>query len=755
MHRSLPMLFLLACSPPEEETPEPIDPHDLDYVGELDDLTRFVDPMLGTDGPGNVIPGAVRPHGMVRASPDTLSEAGSIDAYEHGDGRIEGFTHTHLEGPGGSANGYSQLLLLPQTGARDLDRRTRHVGFDPATEVARPGYYRVVLDNGVEVELTATGHAAVHRYHFPAGPARLVLDLGHSNGDSVGSQATVDASGGRGSATYNMHPIAALVTSGDGRTAFSALHFHAELSEAASSFGSWRGRVDPNAWEQDGAISGSWAGGWWELDFAVPTTVEVRIGISSISPEQAATNLGAEVGSATFDTLADEAEAVWNARLNRVRIEGTEADKQRFYTAFYHTMLQPADYTETGGVYSTGYSGAPVTRQADGFHYVTDDWCMWDTFRTSHPLGALTEPEWRGDIATSMLVAYEEGGWLPKCTWNATGYSRVMIGNHAVPILADAVSRGIHDFDTDLAWQAIEHASMDEIELKDGLCGYVNLGTPPDYLELGYVPTECDPGQSVSMTLEHAYDDWAAARFAEATGRADEQAIFDDRGTWWRNTFNPEHGFAQARDRAGNWREPFDPAAWGDFNDFTEASSWIYSFFVPHDVDGLIEVMGGTEVFLERLDTFFADGHFDPSNQPSFHIPFLYAIAGAPERGQQRVRTVLEDNYGLGRGGLPGNDDAGSTSAWLVLASLGLYPLAPGDGVWQLTTPSIRGATLHLHPEYTAGGTVRIETTADPAEAPFIQRVLWNDVALEELVISHAELAQGGVLTFELSATAP
>jgi len=217
-----------------------------------------------------------------------------------------------------------------------------------------------------------------------------------------------------------------------------------------------------------------------------------------------------------------------------------------------------------------GASGSPEVRTVgtDGFHYFTDDWYMWDTFRTSHPLRTLVEPELVDDIITSMLVHFEEGGWLPKCSWNATGYSRVTIGNHAVPIIVDGFLKGLDRIDVDLAWEAIDRAGSDEIpDLPDGGCGYVNLGTPQEYIDLGYVPSECDPTQSVSMTLEHAYDDWATARFAEAIGRSDDAARYDNRGTWWLNHWNPDEEFMQARDRAGDWITPFDPADDSDFND--------------------------------------------------------------------------------------------------------------------------------------------------------------------------------------------
>ena len=736
-----------ASDGPFQEVPFPID--------EVP-LTGFVDPMIGTRGSGNVIPGALVPHGMVRLSPDTWNEGGAVGAYAWDSDRIEGFTHTHWEGPGGGYNGYSQLLVLPQTGELNVNRGQRPSAYSHDDEVARPGYYAVtLLDSDVRAELTATGHAAVHRYSFPAGPGRLLLDLGHSLGLSVNAALTMTGRIWEGQAIYNVHPIAALLTP-EGETAQTTWYVHAELSQAPASTGVFRGQgLSPEALPGRDTVSGAWTGGWGEWSFDEPTQVELRVGLSLISVAQAAANLEAEVGARSFDEVAAEAEALWNTALNRVQVAGDEATQTKFYTALYHSLFQPADYTEASGQYVVGSSGAPVIRDVgdDGFRYFTDDWCMWDTFRTSHPLRTLVEPELTDDITTSMLVQYQEGGWLPKCTWNATGYSRVMIGNHAVPIIADAFIKGLDRIDTELAWQAIDHAGSDEIpDLPDGACGYVNLGTPAEYLELGYVPTECDPSQSVSMTLEHAYDDWAAARFAEAIGRPDDAARYDERATSWRNHWNPAEGFMQARDRDGQWITPFDPTDSSDMNDFCEADSWIYSWFVPHDVPGLVEVMGGVDPFVERLDAFFAGDHFEPSNQPSFHVPWLYAAAGRPEGTQRLIRDIVDNEYGVEPRGLPGNDDAGSTSAFLVLAMLGIYPIAPGDGVWTLTAPRLRSATLHLHPGYYDGGQLVIAAVGDPETQPYVQSATWNGEALTEARIDHAELVAGGRLEFVLGA---
>ena len=740
----------LACTPQADVAP---DDTQVPFEVPVRDRAAVVDPFLGTAGPGNVIPGALVPHGMVRASPDTASPPGSIDAYDAADSHLEGFTHTHLQGPGGSDNGYSQVLLLPQRGERVTDRAARPVALDHATESASPGRYGVDVD-GIGVELTATGHAAVHRYRFPAGPARVLVDLGHSNGRSVGGAWRWTGSEMRGYGAYNVHPTVNLITTRDETTAHTTVYTAIEVSLPPTEFGAFVGDDAPRELAGQDATQGAWSGGWVGWTFSEPTTVEVRVGISYVSEDQAARNRDVELGNRGFDAVADDARAAWNAVLSRFDVEADTETTALFYTLLYHAAFQPADHTEVGGVSAIGTSGTMTVREGDGFRYMTDDWCLWDTFRTLHPLGQWFEPERRDDIAESLLLQFREGGWLDKCPWSATGYSRVMIGNHGIPILADAVIHGLADVDADVLWAAVDKAGTAEIEaLPQGLCGYVNLGTPPDYLRLGWVPHECDPTQAASMTLETALNDAATARLARHLGRDDDAARYATRQGNWRNHWDGDVGFMRGRYADGTWVSPFDPADMSGFSSFVEASPWIFSFFVPHDVTGLAEAMGGEAAMRGKLDAFFDGGFHDPSNQPSFHIPWMYARAGDASATQSRVRDVLTRNFRLGRDGLPGNDDAGAMSAWGVLAMLGLYPLDPSDGVWTLASPRLERATLYLHPGYFEGEAVVIEAEGDPATQPYVAGVTWNDTPLSEATITTSQLARGGTLRFVLSET--
>ena len=707
------------------------------------DLVRYVDPLIGTGGSGNVIPGALVPHGMVRVSPSTNSEGGSVSAYNYADTRIEGFTHTNLEGPGGSANGYSEILVMPGVGEPNVEDPSSAFSHDD--EQAEPGYYRVRLaEPGVEAELTASSHAAVHRYTFPARDDGWVLiDLGNTLGLSEGG--SIEVVGDRvmrGVGNYQVNVWLSLIFGYRDPTGRASVYFYAEFNRPFTRFGTYAptGRSD-GARTAEGKEIGAWVG----FDASTDPVVEVRVGISMISTEQARRNLAAEIGDASFETVRERARAAWNDKLNRVLVVADEPVLTLFYTALYHSLFQPADYAEAGGCFAVATSGRPVPHAGGGRPYYTDDWCMWDTYRTLHPLGTLIEPEIRGDIVRSMLAMAEDGGWLEKCSWHAAGYSRVMTGNPQIAIIADAWLKGLDDFDTTFAWETMLKTSTEEIEpFYDGLCGYFGLGTPPEYIASGYVGHECDNTQAASMTLEIAYADFCMAEVAARTGRTADEAVFRARAQNFRNQWNPAHGFMQSRHRNGEWVEPFDPAN-RDGSGFVESTPWIFSFFVPHDVPALVELMGGEAAFIDRLDQFYAEGHDDMGNEPGFHIPWLYNYVGQPAKTQEQVRRLIAAHFSTGPDGLPGNDDSGAMSAWLVLAALGLYPVSPGTPIYQLSTPLVREATLYLHPDYYAGTSFTIETEGDPGDL-YIQSATLDGTPLDRPNLTHDELAAGGTL---------
>ncbi|MBW1809263.1 MAG: GH92 family glycosyl hydrolase [Deltaproteobacteria bacterium] len=723
-----------------------------------EDLSAYVDPMIGTLGSGNVVPGALVPHGMVKLSPDTNAESGSVDAYEYANDKIEGFSHTHLQGPGGGFNGYSHVMFLPTTGVFSADVEDYASTFSHDTEVASPGYYKVGLDDyAITAELTATAHAGFHRYTYPqTDQAHILIDLGHSRGDSRGGKVQiVDPNTIKGYGVYNVHPMLDLIlSSGDNITGQSTVYFHAVFDKPFESFGTWKkGENGIELSDNSDLENGPWIGAYVNFATQADEAVEVRVGISMVSMSQAKKNLEVEIGELTFEAVHKLARDTWNCYLNRIQLEGGTAQQRTiFYTALFHTLFAPADYTEVGGKFFSGADGQGDVFELEQGRFYTDDWCAWDTFRTSRPLATIVEPETINDVVASYLHLYQQGGWLPKCTWHATGYSRVMIGNHSVAIIADAYTKGFDQYDLDLAWAALEKSATqdDEDKLVDGVCGYVNLGTPPEYIQNGYISHECDTHQSASMTLEYAYNDYCIAQVADGMGKPDEYQTYMARAENYENIWNPETGFMQGRKRDGSWLTSFDPADTQTDNDFCEASSWIYTWFVPHDVPGLIDLIGDKQTFVEKLDEFFAGDYFEPSNEPSFHIPYLYNFAAAAHRTQELVRATLETEFSVEPNGLPGNDDAGATSAWIVFSAIGLYPVAPGDGRYQLASPLFDRTTLQLNPANYPGKQFVIETVNNSRANLYIQSATLNGAPLSRTWITHDEIIAGGTLSFAM-----
>ena len=747
-------LFLAVLSISCSEESNPVidgdeDTAEAEFVGSTTDLLPYVDPLIGSAGSGNVIVGALRPHGFVRVGPATHEEPGEVASYRFDTSVIDGFAHTFLEGPGGSGNGYGQILLVPLVDDVEVHPDGYAQAFDHADEQAEAGYYAVTLDNGVHVELTAGGFSAIHRYQYPSqADATVVLDLGYSRGDSIGGLVEiVDEHTIEGLAVYDVHPILGLLLSGgNGSTGESTIYFHIETSAAMISSGVFHADDEEplllGATDASGARIGAFA-----RFGALDEPLLLRVGLSRISIEQAQRNLEAEQSGLGFDELYEDTAARWNQLLNRVQVTSdNDGLKKIFYTALYHSLFQPTDLTESDDLYFDATDGFGSTGDAEGWQYYGDDWCMWDTFRTLHPLGTLVEPEIRSDVVRSLLASYESGGWLPKCSWQATGYSRVMIANPAVPIIVDAYVKGFDDFDVDLAYEAILKSSMedDDNPMKDAMCGYLNLGTPSEYRTFGYVSHECDKTQSVSMTLEYAQDDFCVARMAEALGKTEDAQLFDDRAQNYRNHWNADEGFMVPLNRDGSWVTPFDPADTSDFNDFCEASSWIYSWYVPHDVPGLIELIGGKEATVAKLDAFFDGGHFDVGNEPSFHIPYLYSLAGRPDLSQERIDTIWRESFSVAPDGLPGNDDSGAMSAYAAFLMLGLYPISPGEPRYLITTPAFSHVELRLHPEYFSGESFEIVAEGLSESKIFIQAASLNGDPLDTLEITHDQIIAGG-----------
>jgi predicted alpha-1,2-mannosidase len=720
------LLVLAGCASDAAKTPEPAKPFD---------PTTLVDPFIGTGGHGHTFPGATVPFGMVQLSPDTrLDGWDGCSGYHYDDEWIYGFSHTHLSGTG--CSDYGDVLLMPGVGEVQWNNgadgtpgyRQR---FSHANETASPGYYSVVLDSGVKAELTATTRCGVHRYTFPPGAEPHVLvDLAHRD-EVLESDITWD---GHGFELQGLRRSRAWARN-------QSVYFKIRFSRRASSIRLAAGGHETSSLHASGKDVKACVG------FAPsdePLVVEV--GLSAVDRSGPALNLDAEcpkggpnVSVPDFDDFREAAREDWRKQLGKIEIQGgTDAQRRTFYTALYHCCIAPNVFGDVDGRYR-GRDGK--VHEAKGWTQYTV-FSLWDTFRALHPLMTILEPQRTNDWINTFLAQHREGGALP--VWELAGNETdCMIGYHAVPVIADAYAKGIRGFNaTDAVEAMIKSATRDVRGL-----------TP--YRKQGFVPAD-EEGESVSKTLEYAYDDWCIAQLARPMMRSSSYAEFMERSQSWKNLFDPATGFFRPR-RNNAWIEPFDPAEVN--NHLTEANSWQYSLFVPHDIDGLTAMLGGPEKLAERLDALFtapsatkgrdqADisgmiGQYAHGNEPSHHMAYLYDYAGQPWKTQERVRQIMDTLYSDKPDGLCGNEDCGQMSAWYVFSALGFYPVCPGRPEYALGAPLFPEAVLHLD-----GG--KTFTVRAVGEGPYVQDARWRDLAMRGRALTHEQIADGADLTFTM-----
>jgi predicted alpha-1,2-mannosidase len=725
-----------------------------------------VDPFIGTGGEGHTFPGATLPFGMVQLSPDTRIQPrkdayGWAAGYRYDDQSIVGFSHTHFSGTGHSDLG--DVLVMPVTGNAKLERgapdqpgsgyssRFRH-----DDEVAQPGYYAVTLDDyGVRAELTTTARVGVHRYSFPKNkPAHVLVDLRTSMYDYPGkvlwSRLRVRADG-------TVTGFRETRGWAPGRQLYFAMRFSRPLSghqfHDTEENVLYKGFPPPG--EKDPAqraqIEGRQLVGAFDFADAPGQQLLVKVAISPVSEDNAVANLEAEVPGWDFDRVRADAKQAWTQALSAVDVEAPESMRRSFYTALYHALQAPSLFMDVDGRYR-GPDNA--IHQAKGWTNVST-FSLWDTYRALHPLLTLVQPERRSsDVVNSLLAARRESpyGILP--VWSFHGLETwCMIGYHAVPVIADAYMKGIRGFDANEALDAmVASASYGPY---DGIA---------QYMQLGYVPID-EEGEAASKTLEYAFDDWTIARMASAMGRKDVAAQFERRAGNWKHAFDATTGFMRARRRDGSFREPFDPTASGYGSDYTEGNAWQYSWYVPQDVGGLIDALGGDDRLVDKLDQVF-DAKVDPKvfahmeditgligwyahgNEPSHHVAYLYAYAGQPWRTQERLKQIMDSQYAPRPDGLAGNDDLGQMSAWFVFTALGFYPVAPGSNEYVIGRPFLPRATLHLP----NGKTFTVVAEALDDAHTYIGGASLNGKPLSRAFLRHEEILAGGELRFTMQA---
>ena len=700
------------------------------------DLTRLVDPFVGTGGHGHTFPGATLPFGMVQLSPDTrLSGWDGCSGYHYSDHIIYGFSHTHLSGTG--IPDYCDILLMPTVGDVHLEARPHEAGkgyasrFSHQNETAIPGYYSVRLDDdNILAELTTTSRVGFHRYSFPRTiSANIIIDLAHRDKVLESYLHIVDSThleGFRRSESWAKDQLV-----------YFAMEFSRPFAASTISEG---GQISPTASEARGTKVQA-AFRFSALDGAPVLT---KVALSAVSLEGARKNLAAEIDHWDFDRVKAESNRVWNSELRKIEVAGgTEAQLRNFYTALYHSVLAPNIFMDVDRQYRGRDFKSHFAKDFDNYTVFS----LWDTFRAAHPLYTIIDRRRTTDFIRSFLAQYEQGGRLP--VWElAANETDTMIGYHAVSVIADAVAKDIDGFDRSLALKAMKHSA----DLKHfGLAAYSDHGM---------IGME-EERESVSKTLEYAYDDWCIAETARTLGHEDDYERFIERAQYYKNVFDRQSGFMRPRTNA-NWLSPFDPRE-VDFN-FTEANSWQYTFFVPQDISGLIALMGGKQAFIEKLDALFAGeskttgrkqvditgliGQYAHGNEPSHHMAYLYNYANQPWKTQARVRQVMDTFYQPTPDGLIGNEDCGQMSAWYVLSAAGFYPVTPGAPIYAIGSPLFPQLKFNLE----NGKSFVIKARRVSKGNIYIQSAVLNGRPYSRSFISHKDLMAGGELIFEMGA---
>lgn len=687
-------------------------------------LISYVNPFIGTGGHGHTYPGATMPFAMMQLSPDTRLEGwDGCSGYHYSDQYIYGFSHTHLSGTG--ISDYGDILLMP-TNKVVFDngsdgKRGYRSKFSHDNEVAEPGFYKVKLDDaGIDVELTVSTRSGIHKYQYPTAQNQmLILDLLHRDKLLSGSIKRIsdrELSGHRHSSAWAKQQ---------------KLYYYIKFSHPIS--------VDL------GATKNQYKNKKAAFQFDNPKNepVHVKIGISPVDEEGAKKNLETEIGDKTFDQIKKEAQATWEKQLEKIVVESDNKEyKTNFYTALYHTMIAPNIYQDVDG----RYRGMDLkVHETKKFDYYTV-FSLWDTYRAAHPLYTIIEQDRTNDFINTFISKYNEGGIMP--IWDLSGnYTGCMIGYHAVPVIADAYLKGIRGYDAEKAFEAMKFSATRN---------WLGLES---YKKFGFIPVE-EESESVSKTLEYAYDDWTIAQMAKEMGKDDDEEIFMKRAQNYKNVYDPETKFMRGRFR-NTWFAPFDPYE-VNFN-YTEANAWQYSFYVPQDVSGFMELLGGKDSLDLQLDMLFtaktktsgreqADitgliGQYAHGNEPSHHMAYLYNLVNKPYKTQEKVHKILTELYKNSPDGISGNEDCGQMSAWYVFSAMGFYPVTPGSNQYIIGTPLFDKTTINLESRNGSGGEkfhIKAHDLSD--DNKYIASAKLNGRTLDETYISHEDIMEGGTL---------
>ncbi|GAB2999574.1 GH92 family glycosyl hydrolase [Streptomyces pseudoechinosporeus] len=752
-------------------------------------LTAYVDPLIGTANGGNTYPGATLPYGMIAWSPTSTrgdqTSTGAANGYEYNATRLRGLSLTHVNGAGCNPGAAGDVPIMPFVGdvtsspSADTKDAVYAANFSHADERAVPGRYSVGLDSGARADLAVSQRAGVADFSFPADkPANLLFRVSNSLNGSEDAQIEIDRANRKVTGSVLTGAFCGRRANGgtNNRKSYYRLYFSASFDRAFSTTGTWKdGTLSPGATTGSGGEgyatgadrAGRGSGGWVGFDTSADNDVRMRLGISYVSLAGAEVNLRQEIAPrASVDDVAAAATRTWDRELRSVRVDGGSTDQRTaFYTALYHSLLQPNLVSDTDGRYP-GMDGK-AHRVERGQQAQYSNFSGWDQYRAQVQLLALLKPRIAGDFAQSLYNFARQNGGVWDRWVHISGATHVMTGDPSAATLATFYAMGVRNFDYRGAFDSL--ARQATVPHPDGLsdagCPGQCTGQRPNlaqYLTSHYAAQDvCHCWGGAAETLEDSVADSALGRWAELLGLDKQAAAFAERGGWWRNVFNPQasdgagtSGYIQARNLDGSWVTPFSP---GSDRGFAQGTSATYTWMVPQDVQGLAEAMGGREVAARRLDGFFhkPDGswsvkggdplRYDPTNEPGIHAPWLYNALGQPWKTQATVRQIVDTVYGTGPAGLPGNDDLGTMSAWYVFSALGLYPQTPGSASMLLSAPLFPHAVVDR-----PGRDIVIDAPAADAGHPYVSGVRLNGRPYDRSWTDARFLQSGGNLTFRL-----
>ncbi len=704
---------------------------------------NYVNPFIGTGGHGHTFPNACLPFGNIQIGPVTDNKGWDwVSGYHYSDTTIMGFTHTRLSGTG--IGDLSDILFMPRIGEFTTNFGTRQQPFPSvrsrfshADEVATPGYYSVLLkDFNIKAEFTATEHCGLHRYTFPRNDSAYIIitpSIGVGNNNNAYSELR----------WVNDSTITGMRAS-FGWVPFRNVYFVATFSKPFYTH-QMTSTKSPNFTRPR-----EWFHNWTVGSVYFKTThneqITVKVGISPISVENAWLNLKTEVENKNFEQIKSKAASLWQKQLDKIKIEADEVTKEIFYTGLYHTMIHPNNVADVNGE----YQNAVFKKQQSNIGKYYSTLSLWDTYRALHPLFSIINNKVNNDVVYSMIEHQKVNGYLPIWTlWGAENYC--MIGNHSIPVIADAILKGQTGFDYEEAYRAMKESSIGSHKGSDR---HVSDS-------LGYIPGDYIRAESVSKTLEMAYDDWCVAQVALKLGNKEDYDFFINRSLGYRKLFDKETVFFRAKDSKGNWMLPFNPYNIVHSHGYTEGNAWQYYWAAQHDIPWLVEATGGKKAFAAKLDQLFSDttafegnwhdvtgliGQYAHGNEPSHHVAYLYNYADQPRKTQNILARIMREMYRNQPDGLSGNEDCGQMSAWYIFTALGFYPVNPAAGFYDIGRPFVQNAVIKLE----NGKTFTVSTKNYNAKNIFVKSVWLNGKKINNHKIKHSDIINGGTLHFEM-----